>query len=185
MTFCNGVKRARDVSRCFNASLSSIKRRTNSSHVCSFFRYINSCGRSFYQKSRPDKCAVGYVDLHDQSNIVRDTSLKSPFAYLQKLCRVPSLYSLLFNPLKPSGHYMYQQVKLKVKYNLVQTLRLCTGRTAHRGSRNIALLFLDHGTRSGAWSASRPGRSLPPGKKQFSLNRRLGGVPWLVWRGEE
>ena len=149
MTFCNGVKRARDVSRCFNASLSSIKRRTNSSHVCSFFRYINSCGRSFYQKSRPDKCAVGYVDLHDQSNIVRDTSLKSPFAYLQKLCRVPSLYSLLFNPLKPSGHYMYQQVKLKVKYNLVQTLRLCTGRTAHRGSRNIALLFLDHGIRRG------------------------------------
>jgi hypothetical protein len=34
----------------------------------------------------------------------------------------------------------------KVKFTLVQALRLCTGRTAHRGSRNIALLFLDHGT---------------------------------------
>ena len=31
----------------------------------------------------------------------------------------------------------------KVKVNLVQALRLCTGRTAHRGRRSIALLFLD------------------------------------------
>jgi hypothetical protein len=28
----------------------------------------------------------------------------------------------------------------KVKVTLVQALRLCTGRTAHRGSRGIALL---------------------------------------------
>jgi len=38
---------------------------------------------------------------------------------------------------------------LKVKCTLVQALRLCTGRTAHRGSRGIALLFHDHGTRRG------------------------------------
>jgi hypothetical protein len=30
--------------------------------------------------------------------------------------------------------------KKKVKCTLVQALRLCTGRTAHRGSRGIALL---------------------------------------------
>ena len=35
----------------------------------------------------------------------------------------------------------------KVKCPVVQALRLCTGRTAHRGSRGIALLFLDHGTK--------------------------------------
>ena len=35
------------------------------------------------------------------------------------------------------------------KCTLVQALRLCTGRTAHRGSRGIALLFHDHGTRKG------------------------------------
>jgi len=34
-----------------------------------------------------------------------------------------------------------------VKVTFVQTLRLCTGRTAHRGSRGIALHFHDHGTR--------------------------------------
>ena len=39
--------------------------------------------------------------------------------------------------------------KEKVKYTLVQALRLCTGRTAYRASRGIALLFHDHGTRKG------------------------------------
>ena len=29
----------------------------------------------------------------------------------------------------------------KVKCTLVEALRLCTGRTAHRGSRGIALLY--------------------------------------------
>ena len=67
------------------------------------------------------------------------------------------------------------KVKVKVKCPLVQALRLCTGRTAHRGSRGIALPFLDHGCRRGEGSASRPGRSLPPGKTRYELNRRLGG----------
>ena len=40
-------------------------------------------------------------------------------------------------------------VKGKVKCTLVQALRLSTGRTAHRGSGGIALLFLDHDTRRG------------------------------------
>jgi hypothetical protein len=33
--------------------------------------------------------------------------------------------------------------KKKVKCTVVQALRLCTGRSAHRGSRGIALPFLD------------------------------------------
>ena len=41
------------------------------------------------------------------------------------------------------------KVKVKVKVTLVQALRLCTGRTAYRGSRGIALPFHDHGTRRG------------------------------------
>ena len=52
-------------------------------------------------------------------------------------------------------------VKLKVKCTLVQALRLCTGRAAHRGSRGIALPFHDHGTRRRERSASCPGCSLP------------------------
>ena len=40
-------------------------------------------------------------------------------------------------------------IKVKEKVTLVRALRLCTGRTAYRGSRGIALTFHDHGTRRG------------------------------------
>ena len=66
-------------------------------------------------------------------------------------------------------------VKVKVKCALVQALRLCTGRTAHRGSKGIAVPFHDHDTRRGEGSASSPGRSLPPGKTRYPLYRRLSG----------
>ena len=49
--------------------------------------------------------------------------------------------------------------KNKVKCTPVQALRLCTGRTAHTGSRGIALLFLDHSTGRTAHRGSR-GRAL-------------------------
>ena len=41
----------------------------------------------------------------------------------------------------------------KLKCTHVQAFRLCTGRTAHKGSRGIALPFLDYGTRRG-WGVS-------------------------------
>jgi hypothetical protein len=41
------------------------------------------------------------------------------------------------------GCYQLQYVKMKVKVTLVQKLRLCIGRTVHRGSRGIGLLFHD------------------------------------------
>ena len=65
--------------------------------------------------------------------------------------------------------------QVKVKRTLVQALRLCTGRTAHRRSRGIAVLFHDHSTRRRERSASLPGRSLHPGKTRYTLYLRLGG----------
>ena len=62
---------------------------------------------------------------------------------------------------------------------------LCTGRTAHRGSRGAALLFLDHGTRRGDRSASRPGRFLPPGKDTVPFVQEDGWAPGPVWTGAE
>ena len=44
-----------------------------------------------------------------------------------------------------------------------------------RVGRVIALLLHDRGTRRGEWSAARPGRTLPPGKTQYPLYRRLDG----------
>jgi len=63
----------------------------------------------------------------------------------------------------------------KVNCTLVQALRLCRGRMTHRGSRSIALLFLDQGTRRGEGSPSRHGRSLPPGKTRYPLYRSVCG----------
>jgi hypothetical protein len=45
---------------------------------------------------------------------------------------------------------------------------------AQRVGRGIALVFHDLGTRMG-WSASRPGRTLHPGKTRYPLYRRLVG----------
>jgi len=64
-----------------------------------------------------------------------------------------------------------------VKCTLVQALRLCTDRTAHRGTRGIALLFLDHGTRRGEGSASRPSHSLPLGKDAVPFLQEAGWTP--------
>jgi len=52
--------------------------------------------------------------------------------------------------IKGAGTYLSHGIafsKTKVKCTLVQALRLCTGRMAHRGRRGIALLFIDQGTR--------------------------------------
>jgi len=65
--------------------------------------------------------------------------------------------------------------KVKVKCTLVQTLRLCTGRTAHRRSRGTALPFLDHGTRRGWVFSVTPLPLFTPGKIRDPLYRRLGG----------
>ena len=70
----------------------------------------------------------------------------------------------LYLYLPEDGKLMAETCKVKVKKvkcTLVQALRLCKGRTVHRGNRGIALLFLDHGTRRGEGSASRLGRYLP------------------------
>ena len=70
----------------------------------------------------------------------------------------------------------------KVKCLLVQALRFCTGRMTYRGSRSIALPFLDHGIRRGEGSASRLCHFLPSGKTRYPLYRRLGGAQG--WSGE-
>jgi hypothetical protein len=49
---------------------------------------------------------------------------------------------------------------------------LCTG---HRGSRDIALLFHDHGTRRGWGVSVTPQTNFTPGKTWYPLYRRLGG----------
>ena len=73
----------------------------------------------------------------------------------------------------------------KVKFTLVQALRLCTGRTAYRGSRGIALLFHDHGTRRGRGVRVTPRPLFTPGKDQVPIVQEAGWAPGPVWTGAE
>ena len=73
-------------------------------------------------------------------------------------------------------------VKKKCTLVHVQALRLCTDRTARRGSRGIALPFHDHSTRRGEGSVSRLGHSLPPEKTRYPLYSWLGGPQGRSWQ---
>ena len=79
----------------------------------------------------------------------------------------------------------YPEERGKVKCTLVQALKLCTGRTAHRGSRGIALLFHDHGTRT-EWGVSVTSRPLfTHGKDPVPIVPEAGWAPGPVWTGAE
>jgi len=93
------------------------------------------------------------------------------------VCRLPE------NGEVPSKHLV--KVKVKVNCTLVQALWLCTGRTAQRGSRRMALLFLDHGIRTG-WGVSVTPRPLyTPGKDTVPILQEAGWAPGPVWTGAE
>jgi len=96
--------------------------------------------------------------------------------------------------VKKEGKYRWKQKKERYifskyvigiysqsKCTLVQALRLCTGRTAHRGSRGIALLFHDYGTRR-EWGVSVTPRSLfTPRKDPVPIVQEAGWAPRPVW----
>jgi len=67
----------------------------------------------------------------------------------------------------------------------VQALILCIGRTVHRGSRGIALPFLDHGTRR-KWGVSFTPRPLfTSGKDPVPIVQEAGWASGPVWTGAE
>ena len=75
--------------------------------------------------------------------------------------------------------------KVKVKCTPVQALRLCTGRTAHRGSRGIALPFIDNGTRRGWGVSVTPRPFFTPEKDPVPTVEEAGWAPGSVWTGAE
>ena len=80
---------------------------------------------------------------------------------------------------------MYMYSKVKVKYTLVQALRLCTECMAHRGSRGIALPFHDHGTRRGWGVSVTPRPLITPGKEPVPIVQEAAWAPGPVWTGAE
>jgi len=72
-----------------------------------------------------------------------------------------------------------------IKCTLVQALRLCTGCMSHKGSRGIALLFLDHSTKRG-WGVSVTPRPLfAPGKDPVPIVQEAAWAPGPVWTSVE
>ena len=103
---------------------------------------------------------------------------------MARVGRTPKLISqtqplLKYNSSRQQHHLVFIAItgkgKVRVKCTLVQAPRLCTGRTAHRGVEVQLCSFLTTALEGGEGSASRPGRSLPPGKTRYPLYRRLGG----------
>ena len=78
-----------------------------------------------------------------------------------------------------------KMVRVKVKCTLIQALRLCTGRTAYRGDRGIALLFLDHGTKRGREVTVTPRPLFTPGKDTVPIVQEGRWAPGPVWTDAE
>jgi hypothetical protein len=76
-------------------------------------------------------------------------------------------------------------ISFDIKVTCVWYVRLCTGRTAHRGSRGIALLFLEHGTRRGRGVRVIPRSLFTPGKDPVPIAQEAGWAPEPVWTGAE
>jgi hypothetical protein len=82
-------------------------------------------------------------------------------------------------------HALFCVVKGKV-CTLVQALKLCTGHTTPRGSRGVALLFHDHGTRrGGVRGLHHAPAGLYSGKDPVSIVQEFGWAPGSVWTGAE
>jgi hypothetical protein len=82
----------------------------------------------------------------------------------------------LHHPSSLLAVHLQCNVKRKVKVTLVQALKLCTGRMAHRGSRGTALPFLDQRLKKGVRGQCHALAALYPlGKTWYPLYSRLGG----------
>ena len=73
--------------------------------------------------------------------------------------------------------------KGKVNFTLIQSLRICTGRNALRGSRGIALPFLDHGARRGLGISVTTRPLFTPGKDPVPNSQEAGWAPGPVLTG--
>jgi hypothetical protein len=68
---------------------------------------------------------------------------------------------------------------------LILALGLCTGRTAHRRSRGITLVFLHYGTRRGWGVSIAPRPFFSPGKEKVPIVQKAGWTLGPVWTGAE
>jgi len=109
--------------------------------------------------------------------------LISFFLFLIFLFRFSQVFSPFYKIILFVPSVSLNTGQIKVKCTVV--LRPWTGRTAHRGSRGIIALFLDHGTRR-EWVVSVMSRSLfTSGKDPVTIVQEAGWATGPVWTVEE
>ena len=132
------------------------------------FVVVGGSGRWLRSNARQQLKRNAFIRRNSLLLIVFCNVLKVPFPYVD--------VSLRFTETRTA---------VKVKVTLLQALRLCTGRTAHRGSSGIALPFHDHGTRKG-WGVSVTPRPLfTPRKDPVLIVQEVEWAPGPVWTGAE
>ena len=107
------------------------------------------------------------------------------FQYIEcKKCTVWITQNLIYiSYLTESTVFVHSDSK--VNCTLVQALRLCSCRTAYRGSRVIVLPYHDHGTRRGCGVSVTPRPLFTPGKDLVHIVQEVGWAPGPVWTGAE
>jgi len=131
-----------------------------------------SCAAQIWIANTPDKSTTFKITTSDSLSTLQQTLPAVHSQYLITILIFTCLHSyevlcLLRKALERFVWRMFehknwnhvvclQGAHRKVKCTFVQALRLCVGCMAHRGSRDIALLFLDRGTSSGWGVSSTP-----------------------------
>ena len=142
------------------------------------FSIRNLCYTKTYFKTRHSFWATGQFVSYVNNAVTGYVAMFWP-SELKRIHRFRQKCNFLINVV------IISLGKVKVNCTLVQALRLCTGRTAHRGSTGIALLFLDHGTRRG-WGVSVTTRPLfTPGKDPVPNVQETGWASGPVWTSAE
>ena len=162
-----------DVGR--NGGLASAVRRNHESRVTVVSRYDDLPYSWSRGKERRKPACMIYRNKHVGGADKKEMYLWSCLEGYS----VPQ-FSILWSHRKTT----WQKAK-KLNCTLVQALRLCTGRTAHRGNRGIALLFLGHGTRRGWVVSVMPWPLFTPGKDPVPIVQEAGWAPGPVSTGAE
>jgi hypothetical protein len=119
---------------------------------------------SFYGRFFPNICTLNMAQFKPLSCVLyRPFTLFSPFA---SACDSPGTQPQQIHYC--DSEYTAVLLPGKVRFHPA------AGHTGPEGSRGIALLFHDHGTRWGWVVNVTPRPPLPPGKTRYPLYRRLG-----------
>ena len=149
-----------------------------------FYIRLVSCFQGFRAGSFSKQRHVifHFVDRTSLYNLINRTNLVKNFLNMF----IAFLYMFRATMCPSSGEICDTwYYKIKVKCTLVQALRLSTGRTAHRESRDIALPFHDHGTRRRWWVSVTPRPPFTPEIDPVPIVQEAGWAPGSIWTGAE